>query len=293
MASGSAFCPGHITAFFEICEHHEPMKKGSRGAGFCISSGVRTHVVAKDAKEQDIRIWINGMRKEADTTELVVRRMLGSRKVEIRLKSSSELPISQGFGMSGAGALSAALALDKALKLKLPRNKLVQIAHVAEVEAMTGLGDVYPQSLGGTDVRVRPGAPPHGKIIRKSGRKKFLLCILGKELKTKSVLSNPTARSRISRIGREYIEEYMVDPSWTRLLGLSSRFARDTNLATEKILETIEEVEANGGRAGMAMLGNSIFASGDERRLKRALSGFGKVHSCTIENSGARIIRQA
>ncbi len=244
----------------------------------------------RKARDQDIRIWINGKKGLAETTELVVRRMIGSREIIVDIRSEVELSVSQGFGMSGAGALSTAYALDKAMKLGLPKIELIQIAHVAEVEAMTGLGDVYPQSQGGLETRTKSGAPPFGKLARRASRKKLVLCVVGGMLKTKDVLRNPVKRNKINDIGRRFMEEYLKAPTWPKLFELSSRFAESTNLASRKILKVLEEVEAQGGRAGMAMLGNSIFASGDEKKLVRLLKQLGKVFICTVDNQGARII---
>ena len=52
MGRGRAFCPGHVTAFFEICDHEEPVKRGSRGAGFCISKGVQTETTVREGSER-------------------------------------------------------------------------------------------------------------------------------------------------------------------------------------------------------------------------------------------------
>lgn len=293
MASASAFCPGHITAFFEIVESEETVKKGSRGVGFCISKGVLTNVRTKKSKGQKLEIRVNGKKVEAETTELVIRIMLRAKELDVKVNTKTELPLSQGFGMSGAGALSTAFALNKAAGLNMSKSELVRIAHVAEVEAMTGLGDVYPQSLGGLEIRVEAGAPPHGRIIKKRAERNIILCVLGEELETKDVLGRPVARRNISEIGRKCIENYLKEPSWQKLFELSRDFGLKTELASQKILRAILTVDKEGGKAAMAMLGNSVFASGNMKRLTNVLKEFGKVYQCKIENRGARLIRRA
>jgi pantoate kinase len=293
MASASAFCPGHITAFFEIVDAEEALKKGSRGVGFCISKGVVTQVNVKKASEQNIEIRVNGKEVEADTTELVARIMLKAHALDVKIDSKTELPVSQGFGMSGAGALSTALALNKAAKLNISKTELVSIAHVAEVEALTGLGDVYPQSLGGLEMRVKPGAPPHGEIVRKRSQCKLVLCVLGDELETKDVISRPLMRKKISEIGRDCIEQYQNEPSWSNLFKFAKRFALFTELGTQKTMSAMAAVEKEGGMAAMSMLGNSIFASGDVKKLVKILKDHGEVVQCDVENRGARLIQRA
>ena len=46
---GEAFCPGHVTAFFEVVEDPDPRRKGSRGAGLSLSLGVKTMARVRDA----------------------------------------------------------------------------------------------------------------------------------------------------------------------------------------------------------------------------------------------------
>lgn len=293
MGIARAFCPGHITAFFEIVDADEPVKRGSRGAGFCISRGVVTEARTRLTKEQNLEIKINGEIVDAETTELVARMLVGSKPLDIKLSSEVELPVSQGFGMSGAGALSAALALNKAAGLGLGREELVSIAHTAEVEAMTGLGDIYPQSMGGMETRLSAGAPPHGEVKSRKSTRNILLYVLGEELKTRNVLGSESSRKNISEIGRDCVDAYIRNPTWQNLCKTSQRFARETGLMSPEIEDAIDAIEAKGGTAGMAMLGNSIFASGEQKRLKRILKGMGDVFQCTIDNRGARLIPRA
>src|SRR3989449_11189155 len=94
-------------------------------------------------------------------TQRVAQKVVGARPCEVKILSETSLPVSQGFGVSAAAALSTALALDDALGAKIPRDELVAIAHETEVECGTGLGDVVPASMGGMDLRLEPRAPGH------------------------------------------------------------------------------------------------------------------------------------
>lgn len=288
-SKASAFCPGHITAFFEICEDEDILRTGSRGAGLCLSKGVITRVEVEEADDPDVIVDIDGNRTEGSVTELAIRRVLEDEKLRIAVLSENQLPISQGFGMSGAGALSSVVALSKALGSSLSMEEQIQIAHAAEVESGTGFGDVYPQALGGMDVRTRPGAPPFGEIDKRPMEEELVLCILGEEMRTRDVLRDEETVQRINRFGSECIESIKQAPTLERLFSLGKSFAVDTGLATEKIVEAIEECEAYGS-AGMSMLGNSIFAFGDTGSLARTLETFGVVIKCKVEDLGVRII---
>src|SRR3990172_3641163 len=164
MASqGEAFAPGHVTAFFVGYDDPDPMKKGSRGAGLCTTLGVHTVARVRAARAQSIEVYINDERAKAGTSERAAKLLLGDGEYEVMLLQKMQLPVSHGFGMSGAGALSTVLALDEALGSIRPWEELVGIAHRADVESFTGLGDVMPQAMGGMDLRMTPGGPPPRK----------------------------------------------------------------------------------------------------------------------------------
>ncbi|MDL2261761.1 hypothetical protein LJC08_06000, partial [Methanimicrococcus sp. OttesenSCG-928-J09] len=40
----TAFSPGHITGFFQICGHTNPHQKGSVGAGLVLNKGIHSTV---------------------------------------------------------------------------------------------------------------------------------------------------------------------------------------------------------------------------------------------------------
>jgi pantoate kinase len=290
MASKStAFCPGHVTAFFEIMEDPDVLRKGSRGAGLCLSKGVTSTVEVSDSTGQDISVCIDRLYVKNSVTELAVRKWLGKRSLKVSIDSKNELPVSQGFGLSGAGALSALIAVVDAAKSGQSIEELVRIAHISEVESLTGLGDVYPQSAGGLVIRESPGAPPYGKLKKIEIEQDILLCILGGVLETRDVLQNRRAVKKINRAGKERVESFISNPDLERLFILSEDFAKDAGLASEEILKAIDSC-AEYGYAGMSMLGNSVFAGGEVDILEGILKRFGKVIRCEVDNRGARTI---
>lgn len=289
-SKASAFCPGHITAFFEICEDENILRKGSRGAGICLSKGAVSHVEVEEAETLEISVTVDGRSERNSVTELALRKMLPDRKLRVIVVSENHLPVSQGFGMSGAGALSAVLALASILDSPMAEEELVQTAHAAEVESMTGLGDVYPQFHGGLVVREQPGAPPYGRIRSLKVEESLVLCVLGGAVRTKTILQEKELVKRIVDVGRRCVDSFLSHPTLDRLLSLGKEFAVETGLASERILKAIEDCE-EFGHAGMSMLGNSIFAIGEIDRLKATLERYGKVLECEVENRGARLLQ--
>ncbi len=279
---GMAFAPGHVTGFFAIKDRHKDIrKKGSLGAGFCLSKGVVTAVNIKKSSQQKIDVFLNNKKSKANVTRYVVKKILGEKKYHTSIYSTLQLPVSQGFGMSAAGALSTGLALNKALKLKLSFNEIVEIAHESEIKNKTGLGDVVAESVGGAEMRVKEGLPPFGGIKRIKWDHNIILCVLGKGRKTKTVLSNPECRKKINRHGSQCMKKMMEHPTIENFFHRSYDFALKTGLMNKRIIRAIEKANKYG-ISSQAMLGNSIFAIGNTEKLVKTLKDFGKVYVCRV-----------
>ncbi len=289
VSQGEAFCPGHVTAFFEVCEDSDPRKKGSRGAGLSLSLGVRTVARVREAPKPSIDVLVNGRKAKAEVTESAARKVLGTRSYEVKLLSDASLPVSQGFGVSSAAALSTTLALDDALGLGIPRPELVALAHVAEVECATGLGDVVPASQGGMDLRLEPGAPGHAEVRKFEVRKDLLLAVVGPELTTRSILRDPAKVAAINRSGGACVREFAERPSFEGLFDLGNRFAEESGLANKTVLDVVR-ASRMFGRASMAMLGNSVFAEAGREELATLYRKFGTLTRCEVDNEGARVL---
>ena len=183
--------------------------------------------------------------------------------------------------MSGAGALSTGIALNKALKLKLSFNEIVEIAHESEIKNKTGLGDVIAESMGGAEIRVKEGLPPYGMLRKIKGNHDVVLCVLGKGRKTKTVLNNSEQRKRVNRYGSKSMKELIKKPTIENFFHLSYDFALKTGLMNKRINRAIEEANKYG-MVSQAMLGNSVFTVGNTKKLVKTLKNFGKVYVCRI-----------
>ena len=289
VSQGEAFCPGHVTAFFEVCEDADPRKKGSRGAGLSLSLGVTTVARVRDATRPSLEVLVNGKHAKAEVTGAAARKVLGDRPYEVKLLSDTPLPVAQGVGVSSAAALSTTLALDDALGLGMPRDELVALAHVADVEAGTGLGDVVPASLGGMDLRLQPGAPGHAEVRKFDVHRDLFLAVVGPELLTRSVIRDPARVAAINRYGGACVEAFAQEPSLGKLFDLGNRFAEETGLASRAVLEVVR-ASRMFGRAAMAMLGNSVFAEAGREELATLYRKFGTIQRCEVDNDGARVL---
>jgi len=284
----TAFAPGHISAFFEpIFKPRNAERTGSRGAGICVSLGATSSVTIFPALKQTVTVRINNSSSPAPVTTTALSNLLEDLVVSVNVHTTLELPVSQGFGMSAAGALSACLAAGHLLNM--PKECAVKAAHHAEVQHRTGLGDVISSSFGGIEIRREPGLPPWGLLEHIPGSFDLVLCVIGKKMMTTTILSDQKKIDDIATIGRYCTKKLLENPSIEHLLSLSQEFTRKTSLASDSVVRAIDAVKPYG-KASMCMLGNSVFAIGNTTMLCRVLAGFGKIYCCSIDTAGARLI---
>ncbi|SFC45194.1 pantoate kinase [Halobiforma haloterrestris] len=249
----TAFVPGHITGFFSAHPHDDPTKAGSRGAGLTLTDGVEVTVEPTTASEPTVVL-------DGDEIEVEpVRTVLETLDAPARVEAESDLPLGAGFGISGAMALGTALAANRVFERTLSTNELVTIAHGAEVQAGTGLGDVVAQAHGGIPVRLEPGGPQDNKLDSIPARARVEYLSFG-ELSTADVLSGDT--DRLTEAGRNALSRVVEEPTLLSFMYASRLFAREAGLLTDRVAETIAEVAAADGQASMAMLGETVFALG-------------------------------
>ena len=156
MRAASAFSPGHITGFVEFPTlPNDPILKGSRGAGFCISKGVKTMVRAESSSKSNFSIVMNGkFADDAEVSRYVVEEYLKLVKepFSITVEHDLEIPVGYGLGSSGAAALSLSFALNNALDAGLSSVEAAQIAHKADLACRCGVGTVLAEYHGGFEM---------------------------------------------------------------------------------------------------------------------------------------------
>ncbi len=285
----NVFVPGHITGFFEIFLYDDPLYSGSRGCGVVLDKGVITRAEVMESDRLEIETFLNGTKTSCDVSKFAVYELLKNERKKYRIKIFHELqvPMMQGFGTSGAGALGAVLALNTALKLNLSLNQCAAIAHKSEVINQTGLGDVIAQVNGGVVMRIFPGPPGIGVIDKIPYDGYVVVLILGSGIKTKKVLSNCKMRKKINKVGGECMKLLLKKPTVDNFLRLSQFFSFNTGLITRKAKRVIEELQKYKIRASMVMLGNAIFSITEE---PENLSELGyKCIIAKINNEGAKV----
>jgi pantoate kinase len=265
MREASAYAPGHLTGFFQICDaSKDPLLKGSRGAGFSIDKGVHTKVRVENSYKDEIIVIMNGVSTEkAIVSENVARRMLSKhdKPQSIEITHNIQTPIGAGFGSSGGGALTLALALNDALDMGFSYLEAAKVAHLAEIECKTGLGTVFAMTEGGFGVLYKPGAPGIGKAL-KYGRSDELAAVyihFG-PISTSEALSNHDLRNRINDLGGNLVDEFKESLNPRLFMKLSRRFTDYVDILTPRLKTVLNMADDTKIPCSMAMFGEVLFS---------------------------------
>lgn len=265
MNSSKAFAPANISCIFKIYYHRNPRWMGSYGVGFTLNEGV----VVEAEKSKRNEIIFNNEPINFPTVRSAAKR-LTNRNLKINIKS--KLPLGCGFGLSGASALAAAYAVNKLLNLKKTKKELGIIAHTADAENRTGLGDVVNQFYGGFCLKLKPSSS--FEIITIPLNNINVYCRYFSKISTKSVITNIKIKNKINSAADSSLNKIKIlinnkKIKFKDIIKISKEFSISSGLLRDKkTIETIKNMEKNNENASMIMLGNAVFS---DRIFKGAL----------------------
>ncbi|MBI2656326.1 hypothetical protein HYX03_01135 [Candidatus Woesearchaeota archaeon] len=258
-SQAQAFAPANMSCIFSIFEHKNPRWMGSQGVGFTLNEGVAVSA----AKAERTEVVFDNVSINFPTVKSVVDELT---KEKLRICIKSKLPLGCGFGLSGASALATAYAVNKLLKLRKSNKELAVIAHIAEVENKTGLGDVVNQYYGGFCVKLKPSS--HFIIKRLHINNVDVYCRYFSGINTKSIIANPRLKAKINKAAAHALNKIKTllnqknKTKFSDIIKISKEFAFNSKLLKNKrTIGTIRNIEKNDGTASMIMLGNAVFSN--------------------------------
>ena len=237
--------PGHITGFFKIYPN------GSTGSGINIENGMITEIIQSNKDT----FYLNGKKTKLLVSKQVLKEFRKKTKIpeKVKVLHKTVFPVGYGLGISGAGALSLAIALDKQFKTKLKKEEIIQIASNSEIQCGTGLGDVRAETYHGSIIGKKPYPSKKAEQLKKG--KKFVVMGFFAPINTKKIIRNKKWKQKINKIGTYCMHKIHTKKTIETLIHLSRAFTIESDLATKKIRKIMEKIPT----ASMAMLGETIF----------------------------------
>ena len=298
----TAFCPAHITGFFKahLEDNHDNLENlGSMGAGFSIKQGVTTRVkvTTKDNQESNFKITTHGYQSDkTDVSEYVLNEFLKLGEFTDKffdIKHDITIPVGYGLGSSSAVALSLSFALDQALETKLDRVIIGQIAHNAEVNCKTGLGDVLASYHGGFEIRVKPGAPGIGHVEKIDTEKISIIMICFSPISTNKFIKERL--SQINGLGGKMVNRLLESKNYEHFQDMSLEFAKYVDVMTPRMQKLVDELSENNIKCGIALFGETIFSmvpQKEESKVVEILKKYsdGIVIQSELDDNGARVL---
>jgi pantoate kinase len=258
MSTVKAFAPGNVSGVFKIIADEDPAKMHSLGMGFTVADGVTVTV----AESESTSVRFNANPIEFPTVRTVVTKLT---RACVSIDIETDLPLSGGFGLSGASSLATAFAVNELLGLGLTEDGLGMVAHVAEVEHLTGLGDVAGQFNGGCLVKLVPGDPL--AAISVPVPEQVVHYRYFSPINTRDVIGNPEQRQRINAAADTALTELarlerQGESEFASYIEVAKEFSLQSGLLLDDdVKDAIHECEESGGAASMIMLGNAVFSN--------------------------------
>ena len=219
-----------------------------------MEKGMTTSVEA-GAEGRGETVFINGRKSAAPVSRNVIEKYRGLTgfKGKISVLHNAGAPIGFGLGMSGAGAYSLSLALNKALRAGLSGQGALRQAFLAEIEEGTGLGTVIADQGRGLIV----GLPPYpSKRVRelKSGWRHAVIAFFH-PIRTRSIIRNKQWKEKINEAGERALQKFRREPTARKFLACAREFTFESGLASKQVERVMDEVPGTS----MAMLGQTVF----------------------------------
>ena len=277
-----AFCPGHISGYFRPVRGNSLKKTGSTGAGIVISEGVTVLVEPADRTDVEItRVDHQGSVIEQVQHSPPIAYLMETLRVTASVRTRCHLPISAGFGLSAAALTASAIAANQTFALGYSLTECSWFAHEAEILHKTGLGDIAACQGGGIDCRKGPGID--ADIVRLTGPFPPLFAVTFGPLPSPGILGSPAAMERVALAFPGSCPGTIEE-----LLTLSREFAEESGLITPDVRSALDLCDTEGVPASMTMLGNGIFAIGEN--ALPVLSGFRGFFSLQVATGGPHLL---
>lgn len=282
--TGQAASSGHITLLFSVQDDDaELINQGSRGIGLCIdpiqptcqiivTGEIGSGKILGKSQNQNLTL----QQTVIDTLSQLVPSVL---EYNWQIQQSCGLPQQQGFGLSAAGALATALALQRALGVdeQLAYPQSFHVAHLVERKLSGGLGDIAALWAGGVDLRREPGCPNLGENLGGPGVVegwyndiKMLVAWRDRTTRhTSAYIDDEEWKNRIRTSGEQQLSTLKTDDwdssRWAEILTSSREFSAGSGLEFDagraELLEIAGEAISLASTAAcphLCMLGESL-----------------------------------
>ncbi|MEM4574192.1 MAG: hypothetical protein QXF45_06615 [Candidatus Caldarchaeum sp.] len=215
---------------------NDPDLAGALGGGFSFFPGVDTTVSVGEGR--GLEITVNDEKASFPPSEKaveVVRELTGFQGF-ISISHVMHVPIATGFGTSAAAAFAVIMSVSHLLGKPITVREALKHTHRVEIACKTGLNSEAGFGKSGLVLVVREGGPEHAvvdQIPLPSGTK--LVAVVADRIKTSDAIASVERLQLLERIGDQYMEKILKNPTPENFFAQSREFAEKTGFADETV----------------------------------------------------------
>ncbi len=175
----------------------------------------------------------------------------------------------------------------------MDKTTIGQIAHNAEVNCKTGLGDVLASFHGGFEIRVKPGAPGIGYVEKIFTDEISVIMICFSPISTNKFIKERL--SQINGLGGKMVDRLLESKNYEHFQDMSLEFAKFVDVITPRMQKLVNELSKNNIKCGIAFFGETVFSmipKEDEDKVLEILQKYpdGIVIKSELDVNGARVL---
>ena len=236
--------PSHLTGFWRIHKASTTLETGSTGAGLVVEPGVQA--VIEDSPTTTVTY--NGLRVNICTVDKILREY----GKPLRITVYSPTPLGAGYASSAILSIITVLATQLVEKGYYDYLEVGRKAHEAEVECLTGLGDVISiLQAGYLEIRVKPGAPGIGRVLTvplKETLKVTTIPLRINGFQTPQILT--AMGDEINKYSDNLLSKLLGNPSIENFVQLAYEFTRKIKWIPPETLNEIDNILSRETRRG-------------------------------------------
>jgi|Deesub1362A_J573_1020465.scaffolds.fasta_scaffold00003_193 pantoate kinase len=282
--------PGHISGFWYVYKREDPLHTGTVGAGLVIEPGL---IVSSNPGYNE-KLMFNGRVISVNTLESAY---INAGIEGVPIKVSSPFELGRGYGASAAIALGGLYISFREKGILKSWLEIGRYAHQAEVENVTGYGDVIAEIYGGgLELRIEPGAPGIGVVDRVPVSSDINVLTVGLDRYTTLDMFKRYG-DKIRESGIKVYKEFIKAPSIESFLHLSHRFSMETGMLTKEMDTRLKELLGGYIRQGRVLgyfvkkgLLVVVSEGNASAEVYRAISTLGTPKVFRLNFSGCRVI---
>lgn len=237
--------PLHVTGLWLPARERGLLWSGSLGAGLLLEPAavVRVERCGGGAGRCGVRVLADGVPVDGEPS--VVLELYRLEPGASRLRVTVELPVPLGVGYAASAAVALGVGVGYAVANGLTIEEGARLAHMAEVAAGTGLGDVAAMVQGrGLELRLGHGAPGAARVESVAAWGPVVAAETGEPLSTEEM--HRGLGERLHALAAPRLARLFQSPGLDSFLREARGFSIEAGFVDEKLSERLDALVEEG-----------------------------------------------